>query len=165
MSVMEGDGVSPQAGASSSSQRKKKANTDAHHKSAHSAKVERGRVKRQHRQNTLAYYASSRNRENAKPLEIARNVLHPISKPGSDGSNDLMRPSVVPPPASPMGDSDSGSPAESFDACHGGVVNCIIISNTSEDGGAETPTDLQEVSVPDTDEDFDEDGESLRNLK
>jgi hypothetical protein len=86
--AMEGDGVSPHAEASSSSQRKKKANTDAHRESAHNAKVERGRVKRQHRQNTLVYYASSRNRDNVRPLEIARNVPHPHPHSGSDASND-----------------------------------------------------------------------------
>ena len=168
LSTMEGDGVSPHAGASSSSKRKKRA-PDAHRESAANAKVERGRVKRQHRQNTLVYYASSRNRENASPLETARNVPHPISAIGSDGSNDTVPASAAPPqPAvAPVGNSDAvaASPAESSDARHGGVPSCIIISSSSDDGGAETPTDLQEVSLPDTDEDFDEDGESLNPKK
>ena len=124
-------------------------------------------MKRQHRQNTLVYYASSRNRDNVRPLETARNVPHPHPHSGSDASNDMMQASVVPPPAAPMCVSDAiaASPAESSDARHGGVATCIIISSTSEDGGAETPTDLQEVSVPDTDEDFDEDGESVNPKK
>jgi hypothetical protein len=116
--------------------------------------VERGRVKRHHRQNTLVYYASSRNRDNAQPLETARIVPHSISET-----------SAVPPPAAPMGDSEGGSPGESSDARNGEVAaNCIIIS-TSEDGGAETPTDLQEVSVPDTSDEFDEDEESVNPKK
>jgi hypothetical protein len=66
-----------------------------------------------------------------------------------------------------MGDSDfvAASPVESSDARHGGLPNCIIISNTSEDGGADTTCNLQEVSVPNSDEDFDEDGESLNPKK
>jgi hypothetical protein len=153
----DGDGVSPHPGAASaSSQRKKRASTDAHCQSALSAKVERGRVKRVHRQNTLVYYTSSRNRENTMPLETARNAPHPISV----YSDDLMRASAASPPA-PMEhlDAVAASLGESSDARHGGPANCIIVSSTSEDGGAETPTDLQEVSVLGSDESFDEDGE------
>jgi hypothetical protein len=94
---MDGNGVSPHAGASSSLQRKKRAITNVHRESAQFVKVERGRVKRQHRQNTLVYYASSRNRENVNPLESIRKVPHPCSAPGSDASNDLMQVSVLDP--------------------------------------------------------------------
>jgi hypothetical protein len=160
MSAMEGESVCPQAAVGSSSQRKKKASTDA----AHSAKVERGRVKRHHRQNTLVYYASSRNRDNAQPLETAC-VPHSIAAVGSNGSNDLTRTMAVPPPAAPMGDSQAASPAESSDARNGGVAANFIVISTSEDGGAETPTDLQEVSVPDTSDEFDEDEESVNPKK
>ena len=161
-------------GATSSSQRKKRASTDARLESAQSAKVERGRVKRQHRHNTLVYNASSRNRDNVNPLETAPPAR---SAAGSDASNDLMRASAVgdlrastpPPPAvAPAEDVVASNPARSSDARHGGLPSIIVISTTSEDGedgGAETPTDLQEVSLPDTDEDFDEDGESLNPKK
>ena len=167
---MDCDGVSPHAGASSSSQRKKRVSTEAHHSSAHSAKVERGRVNCQHRQNTLVYYASYCNQLNAKPLELVpRNVSHPSSAPGSDASNDLLRASTPPPPAVVVlvGDSAvvAGSPAESSNARHGGQADYIIICSTLKDGGAETTNDLQEVSIPNSNENFDEDGESLAPKK
>ena len=163
---MDCDGVSPYAGASSSSKRKKRVSTEAHRSSAHSAKVERGRVNRQLRQNTLVYYALSRNQSNVKRLELVpRNVPHPSSAPGSNASNDPLQASTPPPLAvvAHVGDSVvvAGSPAESSNTRHGGQADCIIISSTSEDGGAETTNNLQEVSVPDSNEDFDEDGESL----
>ncbi len=154
---MDGDGVSPNpVAASSFLQRKKRASTDAQRESALSAKAERGRVKCIHRQNTLVYYASSRNRENTMPLETARNAPHPISV----DSDDLVGASAAPPPA-PMEhlDAVAASLGESSNARHGGPANCIIVSSTSEDGGAETPTDLQEVSILGSDESFDEDGE------
>jgi hypothetical protein len=161
-------------GVSAGLPRKKKASTDAHRESAHSAKVERGRVKRQHRQNTLVYYASTRNRDNATPLEIVRNVPTPISAAGSGASNNQVLPSAEstlresppPPTAAPMGsDAVASSPAESSDARHGGVLTCIVISSTSEDGGANATGDLQEVSNPDSYEDVDEDGESVNPKK
>ena len=172
---MDVDGVSPHAGANSGTQRKKKPSTDAHRESALSAKAERGRVKRQHRQNTLVYYASTRNRDNAAPLEIVRNVGDASSATGSSASNDLLQPSAEPtlrasppPPdavAAPMGsDAVANTTAESSDARHGGLPNCIVISSTSEDGGADTTCDLQEVSNHDSD-DFDEDGDTVNPKK
>jgi len=82
---------------------------------------------------------------------------------------DPLRASTPPPPAAAadMGDSDfiAASPAESSDARHGGLPNCIIISNTSEDGGVDTTCNLQEVSVPDTSDEFDEDEETVNPKK
>ena len=166
--IMDGTGVSPHVGTSSSSQRRKKVCTEAHRASALSAKVERGRVKLQHRQNTLLYYASSCNQSNAKPLELVSNIM-PLRSfaPGFDASNELasvFTPHVV---AKAVGDFAvvGGSPASSSDARHAQQTDYIIIGSTSEDGGAETTNDLQEVSVPNFDEDYDEDGESLAPKK
>ena len=118
---MDGTGVSPHVGTSSSSQRRKKVCTEAHRASALSAKVERGRVKLQHRQNTLLYYASSCNQSNAKPLELVSNIM-PLRSfaPGFDASNELasvFTPHVV---AKAVGDFAvvGGSPASSSDARH-----------------------------------------------
>jgi hypothetical protein len=67
----------------------------------------------------------------------------------------------------PVGNSAAvaGSPTLESDDRHNGNAYCIIISSTSEDGGAETTNNLQEVSVPDSDEDYDEDVESLAPKK
>ena len=138
-------------------------------------KVERGGVKRQLRQNTLVYYASTRNRDNATPLETVRNVPKPTSVAGSNASNDLVRASAVDPlRASPPHQLQllrlwvqmllQAVLLSPLDARHGGLATCILISNTSEDGGAETTNDVQE-NVPDSVEDFDEDGESLPSKK
>ena len=69
-----------------------------------------------------------------------------------------------------MGDSAdvAGSPASESDALHegyGGHADCIVISNTSEEGGAKTTNNLQEVSVPDSDNDYDEDLDSIAPKK
>lgn len=58
-----------------------------------------------------------------------------------------------------------GTPTLSSDARHEGPACFIVISSTSEDGGANTTNDLQEVSVPDSDEDYDEYVESLAPKK
>jgi hypothetical protein len=60
---------------------------------------------------------------------------------------------------------DAVSPASESDARHGGRADCIVISSTLEDGGAETTNDLQEVSVPNSDDDYNENIESLPSKK
>ena len=161
------------AGTSASSHPRKKVCTKAHRASALSAKVERGRVKHVHRQNTLMYYASSRNQTNAKPLEVGSTTMPLLSSAlGSDGSNDSAPPQTAPivpklVVKAPVGDfaAVARSPASESDARHEGYVECITLSSTSEDGGAETTNNLQEVSVPDSDEGYDEDIESLAPKK
>ena len=148
---------------------RKKVCTEAHRASALSAKAERGRVKHVHRQNTLMYYALSRNQTNAKPLEVGgTTMLLPSSALGSDGSNNSAPGQTAPIVAKPMVEvpvSDSaavaGSPTSESGTHHKGYADYIIISSTSEDGDAETTNDLQEVNVPDSDEDYDEDIETL----
>ena len=85
--------------------------------SAASAKVEKGRMKLQHHLNTLLYYASSRNPNNARPLEfVYNNMLLPSSTLGFDASNEttsVFMQHVVP---KPLGDSAAiaGIPALSL---------------------------------------------------
>jgi hypothetical protein len=149
------------AGTSASSHPRKKQCTEAKRASALSAKAERGRVKNLHRQNTMLYYASSRTR----PLEVG-GVLFPSSTLGSAGSSSsapgqtailaVEVPAAIPAVELPLGDSAAvaGSPASESDARHEGCgwrADCIVISST-EDGGAETTNDLEEVSLSDDDD-------------
>ena len=177
---MDSPSETPPARASTSSHPRKKLCTEAKRASALSAKKERGRVKDLHRQNTLLYYASSRNQDSAMPLEVAGSTM-PIpsfasSSHGSDGSASAHTEHGVPAPAvdAPVGDSAAGaaaSPTSESDAHQEGRhrhADCIVISSTSEDGGAETTNDLdelEEVSVPDSDGDFDEDIDSIAPKK
>ena len=94
---------------------------------------------------------------------------HPSSAPGSNASNDPLQASTPTPPAIVAVVGDSAVVARSLgkfsDTRHGGQADCNIISTTSKDEGADTPNDLQEVSVPDSDEVFDKDGRSLAPKK
>ena len=177
---MDSPSESPPARASASSHPRKKLCTEAKRASALSAKKERGRVKDLHRQNTLMYYASSRNQASAMPLEVAGSTMpipsFPVGSHGSNGSAPAQTEPGVPAPAldAAVGDSTAGaaaSPTSEFDARHEGRhrhADCIIISSTSEDGGAETTNDLdelEEVSVSDSDGDFDEDIDSIAPKK
>ena len=166
---MDGPAKTSLAGTRASSHPRKKVCTEAHRASALSAKAERGRVKHVHRPNTLMYYALSRNQTNAKPLEVGgTTMLLPSSALEYDGSNNSAPGQMAPIFAKPMveapvGDSAAvaGSTTSESDTHHKGYADCIIISSTSEDGGAETTNNLQEVNVPDFDEDYDEDIETL----
>jgi hypothetical protein len=170
---MDDPAETPLAGTSASSHPRKKLCTEAKRANALSAKAERGRVKNLHRQNTMLYYASSRNQTFVRPLEVGGMPL-PSSACGSGGSNGSApgqtAPAAIPGVETPVGDSAAvaGSLASESDARHEGYrrhANCIIISSTSEDGGAETTNDLQEVSVPNSDDTYDEDFDSIAPKK
>ena len=130
-------------------------------------------MKHVHRQNTLMYYALSCNHSNVKLLEVGGKTMpFPSSAIGSDGSKEPAPGQTTPVVAKPVveahvGDSAvvAGSPTSESDARHEGYVDYIIISSTSEDGGAETTNDLQEASVPDSHEDYDEDVDNLALTK
>jgi hypothetical protein len=99
----------------------------------------------------LLYDASSHNPNNVRPLELVCNIMPlPNFALGFDASNETtsaFTPLVV---VKPLGNSAdvAGAPASSSNACHGGHVGFIVISSTSEDGGAKTTNVFQEVSVP-----------------
>ena len=164
--IMDSPTETPREETGGPSRPRKKLCTEAHRASALSAKANRGRVKNLHRQNTLTYYASSRNQANARPLEIGSTTL-PLSSSalGLDGSIGSASVGVIPAEEAPVGESAAGSAVSESDARHEGRVECIVISSTSEDGGEETTNDLQEVSVPDSDDEYDEDIESLATKK
>ena len=86
---------------------------------------------------------------------------------GSDVSNESTSAFTPPIVAKALGDSATiaRTPASSSDARHGGHACFIVISSALEDGGAETTNDLQEVSVPDSDENSDECVESVAPKK
>ena len=129
-----------------------------------SAKVERGQVKLQHCYNTLLYYTVSCNPNSGRPLELVYNMLLPNFAMGFDASNETTSTFTPPLVAKPLGDSATVV-GTSLDACHGGHAGFIVISSTSEDGGAQTTNDLEEVSVPDFDEESNEGVESLAPKK
>jgi hypothetical protein len=140
---MDSPPEAPLAGTSASSRPRKKVCTEALRASALSAKAERGRVKQVHRQNTLMYYALSRNQSNAMPLDYGATTIPLPSQPlASDGSNEQPAPVIAVPVAeAPVGDNaDVVSPASDSDARHERAAEYIVIS--SSDGGAETATDL-----------------------
>ena len=157
---MDGIGIPPHAGTSSSSQTRENVCIETRRASALSAELERGRVKLQHRHNTMLYYASSRNQSNAKPLALVCNTMPlPSSALGLDANNEPASAFTPPVVAKTVGDSAAvaGSPTLSSNARHEGHADCIVMSSTSKDGGAKTANDLEEVSVPNSNEDYDVD--------
>ena len=117
---------------------------------------------------TMLYHASSPNKSNAKPLEfVCNNMPYPSSAMDFDASNETTSTFTPPMVTKPLGDSITivGTPTLSSNARHGGHASFIVISSISEDGGAKTTNHHQEISVPDFDEESDENVENLAPKK
>ena len=94
-------------------------------------------------------------------------MLLPSFTMGFDASNEHTYACMLHVITKPMGDSAivTWTLASSLDARNEGHVGFIAISSTLEDEGAQTTNDLQEVSVPDSDEESDEGVQSVAPKK